>query len=301
MMATRRYVRAEEGFMTMCTNYDVRARAFAIAALVISGASFGGSPDGGIADPRTYLYSEDSVLAVGKNFSPNDITEPKFPCIHFTSAVPLDNGPPSTSFHLYYVRNIDEIETVENREIKADVNINKIGAAGDIKSEIKNATTEDSVVIVVSASTDFGRWQIPSSASLVQEAKDVLSDGWDFEKLCGSRYVSIERRGAVASAAIIIGHVTKDFKDTVARDITVKGGYAEIGATATMAVNNELHKASKQDRVQVQVTATGGGGLGTLAQIVSTGVKESDAISVVEKGLSDFLTHFKSDNAPAYQ
>jgi len=255
---------------------------------------------GGEGDPANYKYHSQSVLAIGKTFAPNDITEPKFPCIE-GEALSLDAGPPRTALTLSYARGFEDFASSTNSEVKGEANIKLITAKKDLHAKHSYLSSSDTMTVIVTASTDFGRWGLSPKAKLAAAAKAVLIDGKAFYDLCGSRYVAIERRGASASAAIIVSNVSNEVKDSITQDLIITAKAPTMGAKATAIFNQEIKRASKQDRLKIEVTGTGGVGLGNLEAIVRGIGPQDNPLQAIGDGLSKFLQGFSKDNAAPYE
>src|SRR5579859_2777495 len=112
-----RFLSASKAFVFLLTLTITVARALADPIFVGSG------------DPKQYGYHPNSVLALGRGFSPNDIVnDPKLPCI-VAKQVTLDPGPPKTTLVAFYVRDFDDLSSATNIDAKASADI--LGSGGN--------------------------------------------------------------------------------------------------------------------------------------------------------------------------
>lgn len=253
-----------------------------------------------LGDPVEYAYNDKTSLALGRGFDPSDVSaKPKAACINWTSE-PLNPGPPSTDFNLVYVNTYEEMNFVLGVDSKVDASYLGASAGSHAKLDTSFLTKKNTITVVLTASTNFGRWGLKAGAVLADPAKAWLSqDSKTFQDRCGSRYVSIEDRGSSVSALITLNSVSNDFK--LAFDSEMSGGLAggPLTGKASIMFHAEAKSAASQDRLQVQVFATGGTGLAGLADTVKTSMKSNTGIEQATQALSSFLGQFHADNAAA--
>lgn len=254
---------------------------------------------GDLADPKVYGYHTDSSLALGKTFSPEDITDVKFPCIE-SEYQSIDAGPPSTSLVMTFVENTSQLSQASKEEMKANLSLQKIKASASQTTTSSLLEDKTSITLVLTATTDFGRWSLTPSAKLAAAAQAALPDAMNFEKLCGSRYVAIERRGASAYAAITISNVSTNFKNAVTSNAKFGMGVPSLGAEASSLVNDEIRRAYKQNRLRTSANGNGGGGLGALRGVISGAGAKANPISEMASGLAEYVGSFTKDNAAPY-
>jgi len=274
--------------------------ALALASHAYEASAASADVAGNLADPQVYGYHTDSSLALGRTFSPEDITKVKFACIEFESQS-LDAGPPSTRLVMTFVENTKQLSQASKEEIKADVNLAKIKASGSQTNNSSYLEDTRSITLVLTATTDFGRWSLKSSAKLTPAAQAVLANPKQFEELCGSRYVALERRGASAYASITISNVSSEFKNSVTSGVHYGIGVPTLGASASAAFNTEIRRAYKQNRLRTHVDGTGGGGLGALRAVISGAGAKTNPIAEMAAGLADYVGSFTKDNAAPYE
>lgn len=250
-----------------------------------------------IGDPVEYAYSDHSSLALGRGFNPKDVTaNPKASCILWTSEQ-LDPGPPSTNFNMLYVNDYDEMNFALGVDSKVDASYLGNSAGGHTKVDASFLTKKNAITVILRANTNFGRWGIKAGATLTDQAKVWLGKPKVFEDRCGSRYVSIEGRGASVSALITLDSVSKDVKLAFESEMSGSGGWGPLSAKASLIFRTEAKSASRQDRLEVQVFATGGSGLGGLSDTVKSLMKSDTGIEQATQALGTFLAQFNSTNA----
>ena len=253
----------------------------------------------GSGDPATYHYFPGSKLALGLGFSPNNINDVKLPCI-VVKPKKLDPGPPSTTYSYRYVRSSEEFTFAANIDSKASAQALGGSADSHFQVDTHSGFSQTSVNVLVSATTDFDRWGLEPPVELTPDAKALLKYPRRFEQVCGSRYVAIERRASSVSVLISVAAVTQSWKHSF--EMENSGSYGEDGmsASARMKFSAELKRALASDRVEFQVFATGGSGLGGLKDTMPTLAGQPNPLDSISKGLTTFLGDFNSENPAAY-
>jgi len=255
-------------------------------------------PNQPTGDPVEYAYSEKSSLALGRGFSPRDVTaSPKAACITWTSEQ-LDPGPPSTDLNVSYVNTYEEMNFALGVDAKVDASYLGVSGGAHDKLDVSFLTKKNSITVVMRASTHFGRWGVKAGATLTDQAKAWLATSSKiFEERCGSRYVSVEGRGSSVSALITLEAVSNDVKTAFDSEMSASGGWGQLSAKASQIFHAEAKSASSQDRLQVQVFATGGTGFGGLAESIKGLMKTETGIEQATQALSTFLNQFNAANA----
>lgn len=254
------------------------------------------------ADPSDYGYYPKISLALGRGFNPADITgDAKRPCLEAPKKpsieVRLDSGPPSTRLSTAYVRNFDELTEASHFDAKASAEVLDNSGNASFSIDTQSAFARSSASVLVSAITDYGRWGLDPSTVLTLDAKKLLTDPDQFEEVCGSRYVVFEERASSANVLITIENVSRTWKQTMEGHAGASGNLGPLTAEATANFNSELKRAAKQNRVTVQVFATGGAGFASLGQLAKTVVGDPDPLRSLGDGLSKFMESFSSANA----
>ncbi|MNX41021.1 hypothetical protein D3C86_714150 [compost metagenome] len=247
-------------------------------------------------DPLIYKYDPRTTLALGRGFSPNDISAPKRSAIEFREKS-LDAGAPSTSFKITFVQTEDQLDASMSLDSKAEATY--LGAKAESRSSFKFGfgIKRKSVVIVITAFTDFGRWSL-SDEKLTDEAKQTLGSPTKFVENFGSRYVAIERRGAIVSVVAIMHAVDSQMRVDFESEFGGGGGWGPVEASAKAKLTTMLKISAKQGQLDVEVMATGGQGLSGLKGIAQGVLSNSeDPFSSVKDALEQYLAGFNKDNA----
>jgi hypothetical protein len=110
-------------------------------------------------------------------------------------------------------------------------------------------------------------------------------------------FVSLERRGASVSAIINIANVSHARKSQIGAGSHGGANVSIISASSSVAFQNELNEAVRSGRASVQVTATGGQGLGSLGQIVLSSTVKTDPLTQIAAALGEYMKQFDKNNA----
>ncbi|WP_248447296.1 hypothetical protein [Sinorhizobium meliloti] len=248
-------------------------------------------------DPTVYGYHDEMALGLSFGFDPKDVTQYKRRCIAATH-VEIDPGAVSTTVTVDYVKSRDQLNFSMKLESKADAAY--LAAKGSARFAIDTslAFKDNSLTVVMTAASDYGRWGLGSDAALTSEATALLADGRAFAATCGTRFVAAERRGASVSAIITIRSVSSDFKASFESEMSAGGGWGPLSASAKQKFSAAFRYANEQSRVDVQVFSTGGEGLPTIKSgIENISFDEKDPIGAISKSLAGFLAGFTEENA----
>ena len=255
--------------------------------------------DNSLGDPVVYQYDPRSSLSLGRGFSPNDVTTPKFPsCISFVAEA-LDSGPPTTVVNLTYVSSSEQLESSLRVDSKISAQYLTASASGSFSYDTTSLAKRNAITVVFTARTNFGRWGLKASPTLSDEVKPIVGDSPKFEQKCGSRYVAIEERGASVSAVVTLLSVSQDDKASFNSEFSAGGGWGALSATAQLKFRDMAKKATNQDRISVQVVATGGSGFGDLSSSVKTSLGGDTGLAAVADALQSFISKFEVSNAVA--
>jgi hypothetical protein len=264
---------------------------------IFTGLAAGALSDVVEGDPRYYYYHPKTALALGLGFDPADVADPKRPCI-VRDHVPLDPGSPKTDLAMTYVRTWDQLNLSMNVDTKTEASVLAFKGNASYSIDTSSMFTTNSITVVMTASSDFGRWGLGPKAVLTEEAKALLADGKAFARICGTRYVAIERRGASVSAVITLHSVQTEFKASFDAEFANSGGWGRVSASAQTKLHGAISSAANQDRLSVQVGATGGAGLGGLkGTIEKLAAVEKEPSKKILEAVDASLTGFTKENA----
>jgi hypothetical protein len=265
-----------------------------VTALMVLAAGSGHA----LAD--TYRYHPRLTLALGRGVSPNDLFAPKEGCIDFVP-MRLDPGPPLTTFSQTYVTSDRSLYESIGYELRAEAAYLDASANAGIKATSARTTDAHSVRVVVTATTDFGRWGLKAGASLTEDAKRRVADPAGFAKFCGTEFVSIERRGASVAAVLTVNTRTDALKRAFELSLGGSASYGPISASLQQQFNSELKKSAREGRLTVDIVSTGGIGLGGLNSVVIAEAATDAGLDAVKKSLAEYLKSFSESNAAAVE
>ncbi len=247
-------------------------------------------------DPNSYSFYPTSVLSIGVGFSPNDLSRSKARCIDGTPE-PLEPGALGTSFQANLVTNSEQLKQSMSIDTKVDASYLVFSGGGHFNFKDDGLFTSDSATVVITATTEFGRIGYKKRPTISEDVKPLLHDGPAFAKTCGTRYVSIERRGASVSAILTISSVHSEDKQAIIADMHASGGWGPLSGKASADFQQELARAATSGRLNFQLVATGGPGFGPLGDVVVSLATNPQSLSAIEKALGDYIKQFTSDNS----
>jgi hypothetical protein len=253
-------------------------------------------PGDPIADPLYYNYHELSALALGRGFDPSNVIDFKKACIEFEPER-LNQGAVAITATTVYVTSTAQLNETVGLDIKAEASYLVFKGDLHLHFDYTSMFRTNTVSVVFLASTQFGRWGLKAGAKLTQEAADLCkANPVEFSKIYGTRYVDVEHRGASVSAVVTILSVSTEFKAAFDADMSASGGWGPVSGSASNKLNSELKNAAKQQRVTVEVSATGGAGFAGLSGVVLNGLSDQP-LEATLNALSNFIAHFTEANA----
>ncbi|MEW8508783.1 MAG: hypothetical protein AB2598_18995 [Candidatus Thiodiazotropha sp.] len=248
------------------------------------------------ADPRYINYHPNSTLTIGAGYVPNDLSL-SFPGCISTLSTPMEMGALSTSITSYIVTSKSRIEEAFGIDAKLSASYLTFSGNSNYSKSSNYITENNSVTVVITAKTEFGRIGFPQGAALTPEANNLLNKPDEFIKKCGSRFVTIERRGALVSVVIQIHGVSDEIKETITAGANASGGIGQLSGSASVNIKSEIQKASFMGRVTVNVLASGGEGLGSFSDSIKAVLSAKDNLEAISSGLADFMKSFKTENS----
>jgi hypothetical protein len=208
-------------------------------------------------DPRTYKYHPSLTLALGKGFNPADVLDSKPHFLKFTP-VQIDAGTGVKNVEAYYVSSFEEFSTALSWDSKASASALGSKASFSTKFGLNAGYSDTSVIIVLHASADFGRFGIGQDYQLRDDAAQVLKDTpSDFLFRYGNRYVESERRGAAISIVLTLDNVSSSFKSSLKSSASAGGKFGPIKGSASTELAIEVSAAFKHGRASGSVFAAG--------------------------------------------
>ena len=247
-------------------------------------------------DPDYYSFHPRSIMSLGVGFSPNDVSVPKLPCVQAQRGA-FENGALSTSFSSVLVTNAEQLKSALGIDLKIDASFLGGSVGGQFNYSDSALFDEKSVTLVVQATTEFGRIALQAPITLTDSAKALLATPTKFANACGTRLVSVERRGASVSAIITIDSLSQGDKQSISAGLSASGGFGPVSGSASAAFKTEMARAAQSGRLNIQVVATGGTGLGGLGKLLVALTTNPDSLDKIQAGLGDYLSQFNADNS----
>ena len=248
------------------------------------------------ADPSYYDFHPMSVMTLGVGFLPNNVSDPKIPCI-VAQHVDLESGALGTQFFTNLVTNSEQLKYALSLDGKVDASYLAFKGGATFSFKTAFSSEEDSATLVIQARSEYGRKGL-SPPQLTDDAQKLLSaDPTAFAKKCGTRFVDIERRGASADAIITLFGLSREEKNSITTSASGSGGWGALSASGTVNFQAELQKATKTGRATIQVVATGGSGIGALGDTIKGLSAHPDSLAAIESALSIYLNQFTSQNS----
>ncbi len=248
-------------------------------------------------EPTSYGLFPTSILSLGGGFSPEDLTQKKLRAVNYQ--LHKDSaGSLTTTLNATLVSNYSQLK--QALHLDANIGASLLGDSFNASTGIDDSSifSNNSLTLVISAQTEFGRLET-SNETLVPAAQKLIDQGRmdDFEGIYGSRYVALEKRGAMASILITISDIDQDAKEAINTSMSASGGFGPLTASAKATWNSEVESAFKQGRVSVQVFSIGGTGISGLSGLASGLLGQPNSVEQIEQALANFMKTFSPDNS----
>lgn len=272
-----------------------RLQAFALIAVLYKSvaAAQGAQP---LADPSYYSFYPSSPLHLGAGFNPNDVSQSKVDCISFVSK-PLDSDATlTTSLSQSVVLSTDQLKQTLSIDSKLDASYLSFSGGASFNFVSDSLFSDNSLTVVITAASEYGRLGT-DSPTLKPEYTHLLINSAQFQSVCGSRFVDIERRGASVSAILTIYGLSKEDHDSVTTALSASGGWGPFSGSASASLSQDIKRASQNNELNVQVVATGGTGLSGLADLIRADAPSDDAIDAIKTALAKYIQGFSAPNA----
>ena len=262
-----------------------------LALLILTGVSTVATAD----LPDGYDYYPGSPLILGANFDPNHITVAKTPCLKYTvDSTP--EGAVNTQLTEYLFTSSRGLRTALGIDASIDAQYLVFKGSASFSYNENSYNQVDSVSFVIRAYTEYGSRNL-NSVEVDPDARKLLATPAQFVARCGSRYVKVERRGAIVAAIVTIENVESDFKRSFDAQVSASGGVGPISASFKSHLKTEMEIASKEGRLKVDIVATGGDGFGALKDVVAKTVVKPGNYDAIFAALGEYLGTFNKDNA----
>lgn len=172
-----------------------------------------------------YPYSTNTTISLGRGFSPNHLDEVKQIPFKYDVIDSLEGqGSALTHFKMDVAYSKKSLMDFLDFDIK--LGVKAPGFKADAFLKIIETTTfeESSLVLVIKASTEFGKKSI-QNLTLTKEAKRVLKKGTDgFIRIYGTKIPILERRGASVYIVCKISNVSETTKKEIQSGLTAEAG-----------------------------------------------------------------------------
>jgi len=139
--------------------------------------------------------------------------------------------------------------------------------------------------------------KLAADAHLSDDAAKLLADGPRFAKVCGTHYVSTERRGSSVSAVVSISGLSASEKQDISAEMNASGGWGPLSASAAAKFQQQLSKATQSGRTKIQVVATGGNGFAELGTVVARLSAGENSLPAIANELGEYMKQFNAENS----
>jgi hypothetical protein len=261
------------------------------------------------ADPTTYLFYPNSPLHLGGGLSPNDLSKTNVDCFDYkTYAVDGDDGKATlgTQFSKTLVTTTSQLKSALSLDTKIDASYLAFKGGASFSYNSSSMFSDDSLTVVLAATTLYSRRSVHLANNghlgLNEVGQKWISDGDGFAENCGTRFVNFEHDASVTYIIITISAVSSQDKKDIVSQLSAQGGWGPLSVGASAKFNSQLASSTGQNRIDIQVVATGGSGLDSLGKLLKNLDNKGNINSIesIENAMGEYLTTFNAQNAAPF-
>jgi hypothetical protein len=264
---------------------------FAVACLSSTGISRAQTP--------IFEWHPNSPLSLGSSLDLSDPLAQKDDAVVFTSSKAIDSTsgtPIASSLDITEIHSVQELQ----RAMKFDAGINArylfFSGNGAVDLSSSFSSLDDSLVWVISASVDYGKYRIEGAKlSDAASAKYASGDLKGFKGQYGTGFVRTVRRGAFLSAIFSMNRLTQQQQSSLSNQLQIGAQAAKAGGSVSLSNTDFARSALEHGAISFHYFGTGGPGLTQLGGVVRN-VSDFDTIA---KTLSDYVAGMTADKAVA--
>jgi hypothetical protein len=217
-----------------------------------------------------YDYYPSTTLRLGGGVDPNNPLTVLPTCAQFLEK-PIEGTAVTTTFALSLVNSRKELYSALSVSASLSAQYAFFSASGALSFDNDYAFSSDSVVWMLKAYSDFGRFEA-ANPTLTVEAKAVLNaDPKEFARRYGTEIVLQERRAAQIAAVFSLQNISEQQKQKL--ETSFQGGVSLglFSGDMQAAYKSFAAEATRISAMSIAVFAIGGGGIGQLANIITDG------------------------------
>lgn len=245
-----------------------------------------------------YKYYPSSALSLGAGFDPASPYITFLPCIDFDSAINVDtSGAARTDYAVDIVKSRSDLFNYLNISSSISANYTFFSADASFSLEDSAAFHSDSLVWIVRASTNFGRYRMSNPHLKPEAAAFIAAKDYDaFRQRCGPDYIGQESRGVLVAAIYSITNLSSDLKTRLTASLQASMSDGLFSTDLKSKYESFFHAATSVSTLKVQFVAVGGGGIRLLDSLIGTSGDTSD-LSTMQTTLQRYLRSFDASNA----
>lgn len=213
-----------------------------------------------------YQYYPSTTLTLGGSFDPTNPAQAFLPCLVHDGEMPLDLGPPQTSFTSAEANTRQEL--YHQLHVDANLSANAFFGSGSASFSLdeKYHFEGNNEHFVIRAFTDYGRY-VTKNPRLSPEARALASNPTAFRERCGTEFVQQERRMVQLVAIYSFEHVSTLKASRMAASMSASGFGVSLGGT----LNESTTSSNDTTQISVDIYSVGGTGITLLRQITTKG------------------------------
>lgn len=251
------------------------------------------------AADNSYDYHPSSVLALGKGFEPNILSEPKIKCVDAKEVFELANkAATQTHFEMRTIRSVRKLKEQLGVDFKIDARyLNSYGGA-QFNLDKESNFNSNSINILISASSEFGSMTL-DNPKLKPFAQDLIDKGKHdhFRDECGSQLVVNAVYGVKVAVLLTIHNVSSTTSSNIQAD--AKGGYdgGAMKVDFKASLSDLVKQASATNSLSITVYSVGSQGVSDLSDVVKVMSGGEDSLGKIQEKIGSYFDEFTRDDA----
>jgi hypothetical protein len=245
--------------------------------------------------PNFVGYHPMSTMTTGGGVSIHDLGLDHKRCIVGKNDDPGVNG--ETTADMILVTNSSQLRNALRLDLQVDASYLAFKGGAKFSYSYEGLFNDHSMVVTVTSYSEYSFLKLSADATLSPDAKALLADGPAFAKVCGTHYVSAERRGSSVSAIISISGLSSSEKTDISAEMSASGGWGPLSASAQAKFQQQLAKATQSGRARIQIVATGGNGFAGLGEVVAKLATNENSLPEILLQLDGYMKQFNASNS----
>jgi hypothetical protein len=266
---------------------------FSILLAASSATSSASAGDG----ENYFSYHPLNPMHLGGGFVPGDLTRPKKECVTFKPEFAAgEKGALATTLSSRLIHDENELRETMGIDVRVEASYLTASASASLKLDTSRMFRRDSVTLMISAQSEYGRMVMKDLALTEYAEKLLRAGGGDIEKECGTHLVLQVRTGAKLAVFVTLSNLTETQRNALQAGAEAGGSSGAFSAKMSANFQRVFETSSASNSVNVQVASTGGEGFEGLGKVVEAMVWQPDSLAKIQSAVADYMKTFGPQN-----